>query len=460
MYTKNLIIYLLLLLPFLGWGQTTNVASMTRPTTATGPSVSANPTTITGMIATGGSAGTPVTDVITFSNLTAVITASTSTYFEVSVDGGSTYGTSKTFSTGSPYTVLVRIANGAPTGSLTGGTMTFATTGLSPNVIVNLSGFVSGSLSSSASTLSPVSTAGTQGASQFTTITGTALGTNAVIVSAAPTGYVQSLDNATWTTSALTITPSAGAVNQPVYYALASGNTAGSYPGTSTISCSGAGAPPITLTLNGTTSGSGSATLFAFSRTSRPLPTISGITIVPMVGDPFIANVSATGNGITCNSGPSGGTLGAWQATGSPLVASNDSMGMLGSAMPGGKCPDSLLYRGWLSVSTTNRQGDSALQTLSKPNLTYTGLTVGHTYTVTVYSSLNPRYSGFHSNVHTTIVGSTTQISATMTLLANTSNPITFTIQPDGTGTIKLYFFTDGASTSAFNGVDAVLFQP
>jgi len=207
-------------------------------------------------------------------------------------------------------------------------------------------------------------------------------------------------------------------------------------------------------TANGTVNSSSGVTLFYFSRTAKSAPTISGTTTVNVYGDPYYNVLTGSGNGITISTGNSR----AWQAFGSPLVASNDSLGTTG--WTNAAFPDSLGYHGIFSVSNgTNRLADSVNQTLSNPNLTATGLSTSKAYTVKIYQALNGRYSGFHSNVHVTIVGSTTQTSATATLLNNNTAVITFTVTPDGTGTIRTYFFTDGATSPGINLVNGESFQ-
>src|ERR1700754_1554966 len=105
------------------------------------------------------------------------------------------------------------------------------------------------SLSASQTTLICTSVAGSQGLSQQTKSTGSTLGTNPVTVPA-PTGYLVSLNNSSFATSQ-TINPSSGSVDQFVYFALASTNTPGAINGTSTVTCTGAGVAPVTITLNG-----------------------------------------------------------------------------------------------------------------------------------------------------------------------------------------------------------------
>jgi hypothetical protein len=111
------------------------------------PFLSASPTSISGMTAVQGSTGTPVNDTVTFAGLTGSVTATASSNFECSVDGGLTYGPVEGFSTGSPYKVRVRITSGAPLGGVSGN-IAYTNAGVS-TVTVPLSGTVASSGSTS-----------------------------------------------------------------------------------------------------------------------------------------------------------------------------------------------------------------------------------------------------------------------------------------------------------------------
>lgn len=102
------------------------------------------------------------------------------------------------------------------------------------------------------------SVAGSQGAAQTYTLTGSNLTANVIVT--AVTGYVVSKDGSTFGTSA-TIVPSSGSVNQTISIALASTNTAGAYSGN--IVNSSTGASPFNVSVNGNTTATGGGNAFA-----------------------------------------------------------------------------------------------------------------------------------------------------------------------------------------------------
>lgn len=103
-------------------------------------SVSASPTSITGLNGVSGTAGATQTVTVTFSNATVVATAPSKT--EISSNGGSSYGPTQTFSTGSPLALLIRVAASASTGSVSGNLNLTPDAGVD-NVNVSVAGTVS-----------------------------------------------------------------------------------------------------------------------------------------------------------------------------------------------------------------------------------------------------------------------------------------------------------------------------
>lgn len=422
----------------------------------------ASPTSLSGITCVnGGSNSTPASFTLSgtfITNTSTIAQTSGTTGLQFCFTSGGTYTSTLSataFSggiTGQPITVYVQALSSSAVNSYSGSisiTSTSATTLIIPVTWTVTSG---ASLSVSPTAIYPTSVAGTQGAGVMATVIGAGLGTNVATVPIPPSGYVQSLDDATWVSTALTLTPTSGSLNVPIWIALTAGNSAGTNDVTTTITDAGAGVSGAVLTLNGTTSASSTGVLFYFSRTAYTAPTISGITEVNIYGDPYYNILSGSGGGYTLTTG----STSAWQATGSPLIASSDSVGMTGSTFT--DCPDPVLYHGLFTVSAPNRLADSANQTLSKPNLVLTGCAIGVSRTITIYSSINTRYS-FTTVVKFRAVGSTTYVpAATTTLKGNTTVATTFTIMPDGTGTIKGYLFTD-SSPSNINEISAELVQ-
>ena len=109
-------------------------------------------------------------------------------------------------------------------------------------------------LSGNPTTLVLTSVSGSQGGSQSYRLAGSNLGSNAVTVPT-PLGYVSSIDNSTFSTNAITVNPVSGAVNQLIYYALASTNGAGTLNATATATCTvGSSNLSVPITLKGTVS--------------------------------------------------------------------------------------------------------------------------------------------------------------------------------------------------------------
>jgi hypothetical protein len=452
---KKLLLYLLILIPFLVKAQVKgrlNLTNILRQTSL--PSISLSTFTLQTFTNQTGTASSTQPITVTFNNTSNAGAISVPSFAQASVNGGS-YGASFSSIANGTYTVTVRISASTAAGSYGPSNIVFTGTGATTQ---NCS--ITATVSSASPTLTvsptsvtiPATTSGTQSQSVSFNVNGSNLSGSTISVSA-PANAEVSTNNSSFTTN-VTVPISGGNVtNYPVYVVSPSSASPGTYTGYVQLTTTGiSGSVPDTVT--GVVNSSSTATLFVFERTNRTIPSVGGVTVAAIIGDPYQGILTNTANGITLTTG----SISAWQAFGSPLLASSDSIGMLGSTISG--FPDSLLYGGFYTVSGSNRLADSGNQTLSKPNFVATGLTVGHTYTISIYSSLNTRYSGFHSNVHATAVGSTTYASSVMTLLGNTNTAITFTLQPDGTGTIKFYLFTDGASTDALNDANGIKFQP
>lgn len=101
---------------FTATGATTQNCSASATVSPT-PTLTVSPTSLTGVTASAPSAGSASTITATFANPIGNFTVSTVAPLEVSVDGGTTYGTSKNFNSGSPLAVKTRIAAGGTSGS-------------------------------------------------------------------------------------------------------------------------------------------------------------------------------------------------------------------------------------------------------------------------------------------------------------------------------------------------------
>lgn len=351
--------------------------------------MSTSPGTLT-LTSTAGTQGGSQSTTLTWANLGSnAITIPAPTGYVVSLNN-TTWASSQTISSpgaSGSQTIYYALASSNSAGPVNA-TSTIACTALSLTAPVALNGTVSAaaSLSVSPSTLTLTSITGTQGGAQSTTITGSGLGSNLVTIPAPPTGYVDSIAGSTWLTTSRTITPSSGNVSQIVYYALASGNAAATYNTTTTITDAGAGVSGAVLTLNGTTSTSGSTVYaFDFSLTSHAAP--SGFTNV--FGNPTTSVLTGTSNGVTIS------TVATANWSGYSGAGSDDTYGMTGSTIS--YFPDSVLYRSLFTYSGSTHLSDSATMGLSKPQFTASGLTPGQSYTLKVASSASSAY-GFTCN--------------------------------------------------------------
>ncbi|MBJ7259078.1 MAG: DNA/RNA non-specific endonuclease [Chthoniobacterales bacterium] len=216
------------------------------------PTLSLTPGSLSGLTADQGSAGTPAAYALTGSNLTNSVTVTAPANFEVSKDGGSTFGDAQTIGvdiTGAlSMQLYARIKAGAAAGNVSG-TIAHSSGASTANLAV--SGAV-GALTP-ALTVSPNSLTGfsalqnAAGTSKSYNVSGVNL-TGSISI-AAPAGFEVSTDNASFGTSR-SLAPSAGALGSTtVYVRLAASGTAGAVSGT--ITHSGGGAPAQDVTVAG-----------------------------------------------------------------------------------------------------------------------------------------------------------------------------------------------------------------
>lgn len=183
------------------------------------PSLSALPTSITGLNGVSGTAGTSQTVTITFAGTTITATAPTGT--EVSKDGGTTYAGSQVFSTGSPLGLKIRTTAGASVGAY--GPVNLALTGSGVST-VNVP--ISGTVTSSGGTPSKFAFA----ASSYSPPSGFTL-----IVGNPATGVMSGTSNGiTFSTVAtanwIPYNPGTGPINSSDGFGFATGSTATGFP--------------------------------------------------------------------------------------------------------------------------------------------------------------------------------------------------------------------------------------
>ena len=230
------------------------------------PTISVPPTGLSGLTATEGSPGAAQVYGVNGSNLTAAVTVTAPTNFEISSDG-TNFTPSVTLTPsidGSLGTqVSVRIKSTAPAGPVSGA-ITHTSAGATSRT-VNVSGTVVSSspniVLSTASLSGFTAFQGKAGAAKTYTVSGANLTGN--ITATAPAGFELSLDNTTFV-PALTLTHSGGAVTTTtVYVRLRSTAPLGSNTGS--ITHAGGGAATQNLSVAGTvnTPGSGTPTRIA-----------------------------------------------------------------------------------------------------------------------------------------------------------------------------------------------------
>ncbi len=228
-------------------------------TAAGGPSFSFSPTSITGMVGTFGSPGTPATTTITGSLLTPLadaVTVNAPTNFEVSKDNV-TYGASRTFdyTAGGTFnaansTVYFRTTSAAPAGPVSGSATTCGGGMGSPPGIA-LSGTVTGPLVSASTAALPGKVfANHTHASQGRTFTveGSFLGANPLTVGPLAGYEFSTVSNFATVSSSLSFTPVAGTVPTSDVYVRLTGITVGTFAGNIPVASTGAATVNVAIT--------------------------------------------------------------------------------------------------------------------------------------------------------------------------------------------------------------------
>lgn len=229
-------------------------------TTGSTPTLGLSPTSLSGLTANEGAAGTPAVYALTGSNLTNMVTAAAPANFELSKDGGATFADALTFdpdiagSLGAQ--INIRIKAGAAAGNVSGTATHVGGGAISAGLAV--SGTVVSSsphLSVSASSLTGFAALqGSAGSSKSYTVSGANL-TGSITITA-PTGYEVSLDNSTFAATR-TLTPVGGTItNATVYARLSAAAPLGSNTGS--ISHAGGSATTQNVSVSGTVNAPGS----------------------------------------------------------------------------------------------------------------------------------------------------------------------------------------------------------
>jgi len=261
-----------LLVYFLCQSQVVRIGTMVYPT-GVGPNlITLSTSSLTGFSTPQGTPSTAQTFTASAVSLTAGVTITAPTGYEVSTDnstftGSLTLGQSGGTLVGQPVTVYVRITSAASAGSANG-TLTASSTGATTKSIT-LTGTVtstSPSISVSTNSLSAFSTtAGSASASQSFTVSGANLTANGLVTP--PSGFEVSGDNTTFQ-STFTLTQGGGVFSGqpvPLYIRVAASTAAGTYSGNVSISSTGATTKNVAVNATVNSAGGGSVAKFNFT---------------------------------------------------------------------------------------------------------------------------------------------------------------------------------------------------
>lgn len=218
------------------------------------PTLTPAVTSISGFASNAGTASAAQNLEVSAVGLTADVTVTAPTGYEVSVDGGTTFGSPKTITKanidGKTVTVQVRLAATAAEGAANGD-LTIASTGATDKTVA-LSGLVAGAntpiISKNGSFTAFSNEAGTASASQSITVSGSKL--TADITATAPTGFEISLDNTSFSSS-VTLSQTGGNVSNVTVHVRVAAATAGGTP-SGNVSFTSTGATQLDVAVSAT----------------------------------------------------------------------------------------------------------------------------------------------------------------------------------------------------------------
>lgn len=220
------------------------------------PTITPAVTAISGFASNAGTASAVQNLDVLAVGLTGDVTVTAPTGYEVSVDGGATFGSPKTITQanidGKTVTIQIRLAATAAEGAANGD-LTFTSTGATDKTVA-LNGLVAGAntpiITKNGSFTAFTNEEGTASASQSVKVSGSKL--TADITATAPTGFEVSLDDATFSSS-VTLTQAGGNVTDvTVYVRVAAATAAGSPSGN--LELTSTGATQLDVAVSGTVS--------------------------------------------------------------------------------------------------------------------------------------------------------------------------------------------------------------
>ena len=393
-------------------GATSQTITLNGTVVAPTPTVTVTPTSAITFNSTTGnaSAATPLT--VSGSNLTAALTVTTTTGYEVSLTSTGPFSTSLSFAptNGSvaATTVYVRLA-ASNTTTPVGGTLTVASAGAASQTIALTATVVAPTTPSiSVTPAGPLTFStllNTPSATQQVTVSGTSL--TGVITVSASTGYEVSLTATGTFSSSVTLTPTNGTVAATaVYVRLASASTAGTVNGTLTASSNMAILQTVTLngtvlspTLTASTGGPLTFTTPVNTASAAQTLTVSGTNLVA----PLLATASAGYEVSLTAAGPYSSSV-TLTPTNNAVAATTLYVRLASTATAG-------TVNGTLTMSTTG--GGSQ-------NITLLGTVVAPTVTATPAGPLTfTTTAGVASSAQTVTVSGSNLTATTLTATAS-----------------------------------------
>jgi DNA/RNA endonuclease G (NUC1) len=296
-------------------GSDTSYEPFTVTTGPATPTITASPTSLSGLTATESSAGAAQNYAVNGSNLTSTVTVTAPTNFEVSTDGANFFPSLNLTPAidGSLGTqVSARIKSTAPVGAVSG-TITHASTGATTRN-VSVAGTVTSSaphiIVSTASLTGFAALQGSAGGSKNYTVSGANL-TGSITITA-PTGYEVSLDNSTYAGTRI-LTPVGGTIASTTVYARLSA-TAPVGSNTGSISHTGGSATTQSVEASGTVSTSSGVPTKLASWEVSSLTAYGPSPFAATTADALVAVGGLTRGGGVTTSGTA--ASGAWGGTG------------------------------------------------------------------------------------------------------------------------------------------------